>query len=111
MLRLVALIIGLLGLAPAAFAYSHVVVVILENRDYADVLGHAAAPYTNDVLARQGTVLANSIALSQPSQPNYLQLFSGSPQTVPRSNGPVLGSLAPADAPPTGTGLNTPNLG
>src|SRR4051794_13301355 len=88
-LRPVALILGLLGLAPAAFAYSHVVVVILENRDYAEIIGDKAAPYINAVLTRHGTVLTNSIALSRPSQPNYLQLFSGSPQTVPRSNGPV----------------------
>ena len=103
--------LALLGMPPAAFAYSHVVVVIIENRDYTDIIGDKAAPCINGVLAREGAVLTNSIALSRPSQPNYLQLFSGSPQTVARSNGPVPGSLAPAGAPPTGAGLDTPNLG
>jgi hypothetical protein len=110
-LRLTALLL-VLGLAVPAFAYSHVVVVVLENRDYTDIAGNkASAPYINGVLARQGAELTNSVALSEPSQPNYLQLFSGSPQDTLGSNGPVPGSQAPAGAPPTGTGLETPNLG
>ena len=97
-------------LAPA-LAYTHVVVVIVENRDFSDVIGNRAAPYVSTVLARQGAVLTNSIALSHPSQPNYLQLFSGSPQTAATINDAVPGSFAPAGAPPTGAGLDTPNLG
>jgi len=108
--------LGLLGVlagaAPAAATYSHVVVVVEENRDASDFIGNtASAPYLNNVLVPMGTVLANSLAIGHPSQPNYLQLFSGSAQMTQGSDGPVPGSLAPAGAPATGSGLNQPNLG
>lgn len=108
--------IGLLaliaGVGPAAATYSHIVVVIEENRDAADFIGNAAsAPYLNNTLIPQATVLSNSLAIGHPSQPNYLQLFSGSAQGTQGSDGPVPGSLAPAGAATTGSGLNSPNLG
>ena len=110
-LALAALLAGVAAPIAPALAYAHVVVVILENRDFADVIANRAAPYVNGVLTRRGAVLTNSIALSHPSQPNYLQLFSGSPQTAATINEAVPGSLAPAGAPATGAGLDTPNLG
>ncbi len=64
--------------------------------------------YINGVLARQRTVLTNSITLSRPSQPNYLQLFSGSPQTAPRSNVRFLVRLPRPEACRPGTGSTRP---
>jgi hypothetical protein len=59
----------------------HVVVVIEENRGYSGVIGNPAAPYIN-ALATQGALFNQSFAVTHPSQPNYLALFSGSTQGV-----------------------------
>lgn len=59
----------------------HVVVVIEENRGYAEVIGRPEAPYLNG-LAAQGALFDHSFAVAHPSQPNYLALFSGSTQGV-----------------------------
>ncbi|WP_328766892.1 alkaline phosphatase family protein [Streptomyces sp. NBC_00286] len=59
----------------------HVVVVIEENRGYEDIIGSPQAPYLNE-LARQGANLTQFYAITYPSQPNYIALFSGSTQGV-----------------------------
>ena len=66
----------------------HVVVVVMENKGYADVMddkpvpdAQSRAPYLNR-LARTGALLTHSYGLHHPSQPNYLELFSGSAQGV-----------------------------
>ena len=52
-------------------------VVVLENRSYSDVIGSPSAPYING-LARSGALFTHSFAVTHPSEPNYLALFSGS---------------------------------
>lgn len=59
----------------------HVVIVIEENKSYANIIGGNDAPYIN-LLARQGANFSQFFALTHPSQPNYLALFSGSTQGV-----------------------------
>jgi hypothetical protein len=59
----------------------HVVVVVMENHSNTDVIGNPAAPYINS-LAGSGANFTQSYALTHPSQPNYLMLFSGSNQGV-----------------------------
>src|SRR5436305_75805 len=59
----------------------HVVVVIEENHSYSEIIGSAAAPYING-LANQGALFTASYAVEHPSQPNYLDLFSGGNQGV-----------------------------
>ncbi|MEU9169727.1 alkaline phosphatase family protein [Streptomyces sp. NPDC048420] len=59
----------------------HIVVVIEENRGYNDIIGNPDAPYLNE-LTRQGASLTQFYAITHPSQPNYLALFSGSTQGV-----------------------------
>ena len=61
-------------------AYSHVVVVTFENHAYSQISGSSSAPYFNS-LASQGAKFTNSFAITHPSQPNYLALFSCSPST------------------------------
>jgi hypothetical protein len=74
-------------LAPAiAFAwvpqFDHVVVVVMENHSYADIVGNSSeAPYIN-ALASRSANFAGSFAIEHPSEPNYLDLFSGSNQGV-----------------------------
>jgi acid phosphatase len=63
---------------PAAIpAPAHVIVVIEENHSYSQIIGSGQAPYINS-LSTQGALFTNSFAITHPSQPNYLALFSGS---------------------------------
>jgi phosphatidylinositol-3-phosphatase len=59
----------------------HIVVVVEENRSYQDIIGNPEAPYINS-LAKIGANLSNYHAIEHPSQPNYLDIFSGSNQGV-----------------------------
>lgn len=70
------------GAQAAPPRYNHVVVVMEENRALAQILGDLVnAPYINS-LAADGVQLSSMYGLEHPSQPNYLQLFSGSDQGV-----------------------------
>jgi predicted small lipoprotein YifL len=60
---------------------AHTVVVVMENHSYADIIGNPAAPFINE-LARRGALFTRSSAITHPSEPNYLALFSGSTQGV-----------------------------
>ncbi|HKN97554.1 MAG TPA: alkaline phosphatase family protein [Pseudonocardiaceae bacterium] len=59
--------------------FDHVVVVMEENHSFNDIIGSASAPYING-LAGRGALFADSFAITHPSQPNYVALFSGSTQ-------------------------------
>jgi phosphatidylinositol-3-phosphatase len=76
----------------------HIVIVIEENRSYNAIIGSASAPYINGLVG-QGALLSNMFAITHPSQPNYIALFSGSTQGVT------------SDATPTNVPFTTPNLG
>jgi acid phosphatase len=60
---------------------AHVVVVVLENHAYQQVIGSSDAPFLNG-LARRGALFTHSYAITHPSEPNYLALFSGSTHGV-----------------------------
>ncbi|MBV8491420.1 MAG: acid phosphatase [Candidatus Eremiobacteraeota bacterium] len=73
----------LVGASPPASVgphASHVTVVVMENRDYAAIAGNAQAPYFNRTLVPRGVLLQNAHAVTHPSEPNYLAIFSGSTQ-------------------------------
>ena len=59
---------------------SSVAVVIMENRDYALIIGSSEAPYINGTLVPEAALMTNSHAIGHPSQPNYVAFFSGSTQ-------------------------------
>jgi phosphatidylinositol-3-phosphatase len=59
----------------------HVVVVIFENTTAGTIYGNSQAPYFNQ-LASTGAKFTGSTAIEHPSEPNYLDLFSGSNQGV-----------------------------
>jgi acid phosphatase len=69
----------------------HVVVVIEENHAASSIIGNALAPYLNS-LARSGATFTQSYAITHPSEPNYLALFSGSTQGVTDDECPPPGS-------------------
>src|SRR5437868_1746975 len=56
---------------------SRIVVLVMENHEYNEIIGRAAAPYIN-TLAGQSAVATNYHAVSHPSLPNYLSLTGGS---------------------------------
>jgi len=73
---------GALPPAPA-----HVVIVVEENHALDEVMGNPDAPYMNE-LAAGGASFTHCFAISHPSQPNYLHVYSGSNQGVLDSNVP-----------------------
>ncbi|MFL5731653.1 MAG: alkaline phosphatase family protein [Chloroflexia bacterium] len=82
----------------------HVVIVIEENHSYSEIIGSSAAPYING-LAGQGALFTNSYAIEHPSQPNYLDFFSGSNQGVTSDNCPYTFSTANLGSELLGAGL------
>jgi phosphatidylinositol-3-phosphatase len=75
---------GKVSLATAAAGRSHgshVVVVVLENAEYGEVIGSSSAPYVNSLAHRYG-LMTQSYAIRHPSLPNYLALTSGSTQGI-----------------------------
>jgi phosphatidylinositol-3-phosphatase len=61
--------------------YSHVVIVIEENKDYDEIIGNANAPYINK-LASEGANFTRMFAEEHNSEGNYFWLFSGSNHNV-----------------------------
>ncbi|MTD53126.1 acid phosphatase [Amycolatopsis sp. RM579] len=55
--------------------------VVLENHNADAIIGAPDAPYLTS-LADQGAVFTNAHAITHPSQPNYLALFSGDTQGI-----------------------------
>jgi acid phosphatase len=66
----------------------HVLIVVFENKAFGQIDGAAQAPYLNS-LAKHSAVYTNFRALTHPSQPNYIALFSGSTQGVRDNRCPV----------------------
>jgi acid phosphatase len=58
-----------------------IVLVIEENRPYRAIVGSPTVPYINE-LARMGALFTQAYAVTHPSQPNHIALFSGSPVGV-----------------------------
>jgi acid phosphatase len=98
-------------------AFDHIVVVIEENHSFSQIIGSSAAPNIN-ALAANGANIVNastdpqgnttgSHAVRHPSQPNYLELYSGSNQGTIQDGHPGTSS-EPFSSP---LPFTTPNLG
>lgn len=78
----------------------HIIICIMENRGYNQIIGSSQAVYINSLASdNKGALFTNSHGLTHPSQPNYLMLYSGSNQGVID------------DATPTNIPFVTANLG
>ena len=68
----------------------HIVVLIEENHGYSQIIGSSSAPYIN-ALANDpmSTLFTQMYGIEHPSQPNYLDLFSGTNQGVTTNNVPA----------------------
>jgi len=67
--------------ATPGLSFSHVYLIVMENKGYGEIIGNTNAPYINSLIAKYG-LAANYKAVAHPSQPNYVALFSGSTQGV-----------------------------
>src|SRR6266540_222571 len=96
-----------LALFAAPPRYDHVVIVMEENRTPGQIIGDQVnAPYITS-LAAGGVSLASMFAIVHPSQPNYIELFSGSNHGVVDDALPPNFSTTPTSTYP----FRTANLG
>jgi hypothetical protein len=96
-----------LALSAAPPRYDHVIIVMEENRTPGQIIGDQVnAPYITS-LANGGVSLGSMFAIVHPSQPNYLELFSGSNQGVVDDALPPNFSTTPTSTYP----FRTANLG
>lgn len=59
----------------------HIMIVVEENKSFAQIIGNPDAPYIN-ALAKRGVLFTQSYGITHPSQPNYLALFAGSTRGI-----------------------------
>ena len=96
------LIVVQLGISTPSSALplpAHIVIVILENYAYSQIIGSSNAPHINALATDpHSAVFTQCYAVEHPSQPNYLAFFSGSDQGNHDDNIPA------------GVPFTTPNL-
>ncbi len=61
--------------------FEHIILIVLENRDYREALDGQSMPYLK-ALADKNVLLSNYFAVRHPSLPNYIALVSGSTQGI-----------------------------
>src|SRR5450756_1740401 len=61
--------------------FSHVYVIIFENKEYSSIVGSSSAPYINSLIAQYG-LSTSFYAERHPSEPNYIVLTSGGTQGI-----------------------------
>ena len=61
----------------AAGPPGHIAVIVLENKEYGDLIGSQSAPFINSLARRYG-LATGMYAITHPSLPNYLALTGGS---------------------------------
>ncbi|HEX6776901.1 MAG TPA: hypothetical protein VF099_01815, partial [Ktedonobacterales bacterium] len=54
--------------------FTHIFVILMENKESDSVIGNSQAPYINS-LAQQYVMAANYFGVAHPSLPNYLELL------------------------------------
>ena len=65
--------------APTGTSKQTIFTIVLENHDYAEIVGSSNAPYINSLIA-QGALATNYKDTAHPSLPNYLHMISGDNQ-------------------------------
>lgn len=80
-----ALLLGAAAAHAAAPTHDRVVVVIMENKSFAEA---SAQPYTASLM-QQGATFTSSFAVRHPSQPNYFALWAGNTLGITNDNCPA----------------------
>lgn len=65
----------------AAATVPNVMLIVMENQEFGDVIGNGSAPYINQ-LANQFGLATNYHARTHPSLPNYIDLLAGSTMNI-----------------------------
>jgi hypothetical protein len=100
---------GLTAASPQAQAatavprFDHIVLVMFENKASSQITSSSAPYFTS--LAAQGAKFTQSYAITHPSQPNYIALFSGATQGVTNDDCPKTFGGANLGAQLIGAGL------
>jgi chitodextrinase len=76
-------------------SWQHVVWVVMENKQYGQIIGSPSAPYINS-LASQCSLATSFYAVAHPSLPNYIAMVSGSTQGITDDSGPSSHPLSAA---------------
>jgi hypothetical protein len=84
--------------------------IVLENQDYADVVGSPNAPYINSLIATYGLATSYMDSGTHPSLPNYLYMVSGAPQYNGGLDLPPNSGNFPVDAQHLGTQLSAAGI-
>jgi hypothetical protein len=63
-------------------SFAHIILIMLENRDYKTVIGPDTQMPLLNTLAQQEVILSNYFSVAHPSLPNYISLVSGSTQGI-----------------------------
>jgi phosphatidylinositol-3-phosphatase len=71
--------------APTA-KIEHVVIIVLENQEFSNVIGNETAPYENG-LAENYSLATNFYSLTHPSEPNHMAMIAGSTLNVTNDGG------------------------
>jgi len=65
------------NLTQSSNTIKHVIIVVIENREYSNIISSLNAPYENS-LASKYVLATNYFAISHPSEPNYIAMIAGS---------------------------------
>lgn len=77
----------------------HVILIVMENDNYQNIIGSSSAPYINSLASNYATA-TNYYGVEYPSLPNYIDLTSGSNGGITSdcSNGPASGGCETSDS-------------
>ena len=84
--------------------------ILMENHDYAEVVGSSNAPYINSLIAQYGLATNYMDADIHPSLPNYLTMISGAPQYGGGQDMDPTAGPFPVNQPNLGTQLEAANI-
>src|SRR5205807_2017415 len=84
--------------------------IVMENHDYAEIVGSANAPYINGLIMKYGLATNYMDSGVHPSLPNYLTMISGAPQFVGSSDPLPTASGWPVAHDNLGTQLETAKI-
>ena len=98
------------GTAADAGGGNTIFTIVLENHDYAEVVGSPNAPYINSLIALYGLATNYLDSGTHPSLPNYLYMVSGAPQYSGGLDLPPNSGSFPVDAPNLGDQLQTAGI-
>jgi len=97
--------------APMSGAKPTIYTIVLENHDYAEIVGSTNAPYINSLIAHGALFTNYKDSGTHPSLPNYLYMISGDTQYPGLVDiGPKQAPYFPADKPNLGTQLEAANI-